>query len=65
VQLTVFGVAALALHIGQTGRGLWLTALLFLISAVLTTALYIVILGRIDGIVLKKREDLVAELSRA
>lgn len=65
VQLTVFGLGFLALYLGQSGHGLWLTAMVFLTYAVLTTTLYIVVLGRVDRIVLKKGEALIAELGRA
>ena len=65
VQLTVFGLGFLALYLGESGSGLWLTAMVFLIYAALTTTLYLSVLARIDRIMLKKGEALVAELSRA
>lgn len=65
VQLTVFGLGALALYLGKTQGGLWLSAVVFLIYGVITLTLYMVVMDRIDGIALKRREDLVAELCRA
>lgn len=55
------GIFALARWYGN----LWIAALLFLILAVITIPVYVVILRRLDGIAIKRREILLAELCRA
>jgi len=65
VQLTIFALGFLALYLGESGRRLWFTSLVFLIYSVLTTTLYIIVLRRMDVIIQKRGEALIAELSRA
>ena len=55
------GVFALARWYGD----LWLAALLFLILAAITIPAYVVALRRLDGIAIKRRDTLLAELCRA
>ncbi len=55
------GVFALARWYGD----LWIAALLFLILAAITIPVYIIVLRRLDGIAIERRETLLAELCRA
>jgi membrane protein implicated in regulation of membrane protease activity len=57
------GVAAfwIARHYGN----LWIATLLLLVLAGISISLYWMILNRMDGLALERRETLVAELCRA
>ena len=46
-------------------NNLWIAAVLFLILAAISIPIYVVLLGRLDGIAVQRRETLIAELCRA
>ena len=55
------GVFALARLYGN----LWIATLLFLVLAAISLPVYVVILRRVDGVAIERRETLLAELCRA
>lgn len=65
VQIVTVGFGIVVFAIARLYRNLWIAALLFLILAAISIPLYLVILRRLDGIALQRRETLVAELCRA
>jgi len=58
-------VGAAAFAVARLYKNLWIAALIFLVLAALSIPLYLIVLRRMDGIALKNREALVAELCRA
>jgi ABC-2 type transport system permease protein len=64
-QVVMFGLIAAAYGVGRLWGGLWLTTLLLLVLAAIALVGYSIVLGRIDGIALARRETLISELSRA
>jgi hypothetical protein len=51
--------------IARLYQNLWLAALLFLVLAAISFPAYLVILRRLDGVAIERRETLLAELCRA
>ncbi len=64
-QLLIVAIGFLVFLIARLYRSLWVASLLFLILAAIAIPIYILVLRRMDGIALKRRETLVAELCRA
>ena len=65
VQIVTVGLGVAAFTIARLYNNLWLATILFLVFAAISIPLYIVVLRRLDGIALQRRESLVAELCRA
>jgi ABC-2 type transport system permease protein len=65
VQIVVIGLAAATLVIATRYGQLWIATLVFLALAAIAFAGYSIVLRRIDGLVLARRESLIAELCRA
>ena len=65
VQLFVVGVGALAFWIARTYGNLWIATLILLVLAGISLTGYRMILNRMDGLALQRRETLVGELCRA
>ena len=65
VQLTVMGIGALAIFFGYHYSDYWLSALILAVLAIPSIAGYVILLRRIDGIVMTRREVLASELCRA
>lgn len=65
VQAAVMGIGALAFLLGHLLHKPWLATLLLLGLAAIALVGYGVVLNRIDGLALNRRETLIAELSRA
>jgi hypothetical protein len=59
------GLGVAAFTIARLYNNLWLATILFLVFAAISIPVYIVVLRRLDGIALQRRETLVAELCRA
>jgi ABC-2 type transport system permease protein len=64
-QLIIVGVGFVVFLIARLYKSLWVATLLFLILAAIAIPIYFLVLRRIDGIALQRRETLVAELCRA
>ncbi len=65
VQLFVVGVGVTAFWIARHYGSFWIATLILLLLAGISLSAYRMILNRIDGLALERRETLVAELCRA
>ncbi|HKH99608.1 MAG TPA: hypothetical protein VJ999_10905 [Candidatus Sulfotelmatobacter sp.] len=65
VQIVTVGVGAAAFMIGRLYHNLWISAFAFLLLSAISFPLYIMVLRRLDGIALERREALIGELCRA
>lgn len=65
MQVLIVGVGVAAFTIARLYNNLWIAALLFLVLSAISIPIYVVVLQRLDGIALQRRETLVAELCRA
>jgi ABC-2 type transport system permease protein len=65
VQIVVIGLAAATLVMATHYDRIWIATLVFLALAAVAFAGYAIVLGRIDGLALARRESLIAELCRA
>jgi ABC-2 type transport system permease protein len=65
VQLFVIGVGVAAFWIARHYGNLWIATLILLLLAGISLTAYVMILNRIDGLALLRRETLVAELCRS
>jgi ABC-2 type transport system permease protein len=65
VQIVVVGLGVAAFWIAQIYRNFWIATIILLVLAGISLSVYVLILNRIDGIALARRETLVAELCRA
>lgn len=65
IQFAVFGLGALTLFLSRRYGSVWLATAVFLVLAGPAFVAYVIVLSRIDGIVLRRRETLISELSRA
>ncbi len=65
VQIVIVAVGGAAFVIARLYQSLWIATVVFLALAAISIPLYVMVLRRIDGIALERRETLVAELCRA
>jgi len=65
VQIVIVGVGIAAFMVARLYKNLWIAAFVFLALAVVTLPLYVMVLRRLDGIAIERRETLIAELCRA
>jgi ABC-2 type transport system permease protein len=65
VQMVTVGMGVAAFTIAHLYKNLWIATLLFLVFAAISIPVYLLVLRRLDGIALQRRESLVAELCRA
>jgi ABC-2 type transport system permease protein len=65
VQIVTVGIGVAVFTIARLCKNLWIATLLFLALAAISIPLYLLVLRRLDGIALKRRETLIAELCRA
>jgi ABC-2 type transport system permease protein len=65
VQIAIFGLAALVLLSARHYGKFWLATLLFLALSAITLAVNVLVLNHADQMALARRENLIAELSRA
>jgi hypothetical protein len=63
IVIVAFGIAAFM--IARFYNNLWIATLIFLVLAAISIPIYVIVLSRIDGIALQRRETLLAELCRA
>jgi hypothetical protein len=64
VQALTIGVAVIVVLIARHYGSLWLATVIFAALALAAWSLYHVVLGRIDGIALAKRESLIATIAK-
>jgi ABC-2 type transport system permease protein len=65
VQIVIVAVGAAAFGLAHLYKNLWIATFLFLVLAAISIPLYFMVLRRIDGIAIERRETLLAELCRA
>ena len=65
LQIVIVGIGVAAFAIAHVYKNLWIAVLLFLVLAAISIPIYVVVLRRIDGIAIERRETLLAELCRA
>lgn len=65
VQLVVMGIGALAILLGYHYQDYWLGTLILAVLAIPAIAAYLILMRRIDGIVMTRREVLATELCKA
>jgi ABC-2 type transport system permease protein len=65
VQIFVVGVGAAAFWIARNHGNFWIATLILLVLSGISLSAYWMILNRMDGLALQRRETLVAELCRA
>lgn len=65
VQVLIVGIGGGVFLIARLYKNLWIAALLFLLLSAISIPLYVMVLGRLDGIAIQRREQLLGELCRA
>jgi len=65
MQIVIVGFGAAAFTIARLYHNLWIAAIIFLVLSAFSIPLYLVVLGRLDGLALSRRETLLGELCRA
>ena len=65
VQIVIVGVGVAAFAVARLYHNLWIATLIFLALSAISIPLYWIVLNRMNGIALQRRETLVAELCRA
>ncbi|MFZ0646371.1 MAG: hypothetical protein WA690_04805 [Candidatus Acidiferrales bacterium] len=65
IQAAVVGLCAVALLVARAYQHIWVAAIVFVILAAGALAAYFLILDRMDAIILKRREVMIAELCKA
>jgi ABC-2 type transport system permease protein len=65
VQVVIVGVGVAAFAISRIYHNLWIATLVFLALSLISFPMYVMVLRRLDGIAIERRETLIAELCRA
>ena len=65
IQAVVLGLCAFAILVARAYHHIWLAAIIFIALAAVASAIYFLVLSRIDAIALQRREAMIAELCRA
>lgn len=65
IQAGVIALCALALMVSRAFGRIWIAILIFVFLSALAAVSYVMVLDRIDALALKRRETIIAELSRA
>jgi len=65
VQIVIVAVGAAAFMFARYYGNLWIATAVFLLLSLISLPLYVIVLRRIDGIAIERRETLLAELCRA
>ena len=65
IQVAVIGLCAVALLAARAAQHIWVAAVVFVIFGAGALAAYFLVLERMDGIILKRREVMIAELCKA
>jgi ABC-2 type transport system permease protein len=64
-QIVIVGLGVAAFAVAHFYNNLWIATLIFLALAAISIPVYVLVLRRLDGIALQRRETLLAELCRA
>jgi ABC-2 type transport system permease protein len=65
VQIVIVGVGVAAFALARLFENLWIAALVFIVLSAISIPMYWMVLNRLDGIAIERRETLLAELCRA
>ncbi|HEV2401561.1 MAG TPA: hypothetical protein VGS27_31785 [Candidatus Sulfotelmatobacter sp.] len=65
MQIVIVGLGVAVFALARMYKDLWIAAALFLLLAAVSIPLYVVVLRRMDGLAISRRETLLAELCRA
>jgi ABC-2 type transport system permease protein len=65
LQIVIVGIGVAAFAIARLYKNLWIAVLIFLVLAAISIPIYVIVLRRIDGVAIQRRETLLAELCRA
>jgi ABC-2 type transport system permease protein len=65
IQAALLGLCALALMVARAYGRIWIATLIFVCLDAIAVASYLMVLRRVDAVALKRRETIIAELSRA
>ena len=65
MQIVIVGFGVAVFAIARIYKNLWIASALFLVLAVISLPIYIIVLHRMDRLVVERRETLLAELCRA
>jgi ABC-2 type transport system permease protein len=65
VQIVIVGVGTAAFVMARLYKNIWIAALVFLVLALISLPLYVMVLKRLDTIAIERRETLIGELCRA
>jgi ABC-2 type transport system permease protein len=65
VQIVVVGIAALTLITARIFGNIWLASAVFLLLAAVAWTVYFLVLNKVGPMALEKREEIIAELTRA
>lgn len=65
MQIVIVGLGAGVFALSRLYRNLWIAAVLFLLLSAVSIPVYIVVLNRMDGLAIERRDTLLAELCRA
>ena len=65
MQIVIVGVGAAVFAIARFYKDLWIAVALFVVLAAISIPVYVVVLRRMDGLAVARRETLLAELCRA
>jgi ABC-2 type transport system permease protein len=65
IQAVVLGLCALAILVARAYHHIWLAAFIFIALAAVASAIYFLVLNRIDAIARQRHEAMIAELCRA
>ncbi|HME33847.1 MAG TPA: hypothetical protein VKF84_01320 [Candidatus Sulfotelmatobacter sp.] len=65
LQIVIVGLGVAAFAVAHLYKNLWIATLLFLVLAAISIPIYVIVLRRMDGIAIERRETLLAELCRA
>jgi hypothetical protein len=65
MQVAIVGIGIGAFAVARLYQNLWIAALIFAVLAAISITIYVVVLHRIDGIAIQRREIILAELCRA
>ena len=65
IQAVVLGLCALAILVARAYHHIWLAAFIFIALAAVASAIYLLVLDRMDAVARQRREAMIAELCRA
>jgi ABC-2 type transport system permease protein len=65
MQIVIIGFGAAVFALSRLYHNLWIAAVLFLLLSAISIPVYVVVLRRMDGLAIERRETLLAELCRA